>query len=90
MIASSFSIAFFRVAGDIQSSVCRPDYEAAHVEMGAMYGTQRDWKDAVAELKKAVALDPSDTDAHNELAKSLEQYGQPHEASGSRAAAPAN
>ena len=60
----------------------RNDIRVAYIDMGAILMQQKQYKDALTALRRAVALDPTQPDAHYRL-------GQLHRAMGNTAAAQA-
>jgi tetratricopeptide (TPR) repeat protein len=66
-----------------------PSLGAAHYNLGFLYESQKDWKDAEAELQKVTELDPKNSDAFIALSAVREMDGRGEDAvSGLLSAAP--
>jgi tetratricopeptide (TPR) repeat protein len=58
----------------------RGDLRFAYIDMGVLLTEQKDYAGAVTALRKAIALDPKEADAHYRLAHALQAMGQSREA----------
>jgi len=54
----------------------KPDLRFAYIDLGAVYTRQKNYKDAIEALQKAVGLDPMEPDAHYRLARIYQAMGK--------------
>jgi tetratricopeptide (TPR) repeat protein len=56
------------------------DVRIAHIDLGVLFSEEKKYQEAVAAFRKAIALNPSEADAHYRLAQAYRALGQTAEA----------
>ena len=63
-----------------RSLAVQKDLRIVYADLGAIYMQQKNYKDAESALLRAVALDPTQPDAHYQLGRLYQAVGKPAEA----------
>ncbi len=67
-----------------QALKLRRDLRIAHLDLGIIYSHEKKYPNAVAELKEAIRIDPSQADAHYRLSITYQAMGREREAEAER------